>query len=116
MSESAYTFRERMRRVNRRHEKIYINGARTKIGKDGLITTVPRRRMPTFPLRGLAIIFCAALLYKGVILAWIGPTVYDLRVGELAEGTAVERAGAWVLQADPVTAGIASAIKPILPR
>lgn len=115
MGESINSFHKRMSRVNRRHEKIYLHGGRTRIGRDGLITTVPRRRMPSFPLRGVAILFFAAILYKAVMLAWIGPIVYAERVGELAGGTAVEQAGAWILQADPATTAVASVIGPFLP-
>lgn len=116
MGETADTFRKRTNRVNRRHEQIYLNGARTKIGRDGLITTVPRKRMQSFPLRGFAILFLAAILYKSVMLAWIGPTVYAERVGALADGTVIEQAGAWLLQADPATVAVAGVIGPFLPR
>lgn len=116
MSETAGTFKKRLNRVNRRHEKIYLNGARTKIGRDGLITAVPRRRMPSFPLRGFAILFLAALLYKAVIFAWIGPSLYDERISALADGTIVEQAGAWLLQPDPATVTVANLIGPFLSR
>ena len=116
MGETVDTFRKRTNRVNRRHEKIYLNGARTKIARDGLLTTVPRRRMPSFPLRGFAILFLAAILYKSVMLAWIGPTVYEERLSALADGTIVEQAGAWLLQADPATVAVAGVIGPFLPR
>lgn len=116
MIETAENFDKRLRRVTRRHRKIYTNGARTKVGRDGLITAVPRRRAPRFPLRGVVILFAAALAYKAVMFAWLGPAVYGDRVDELQSGTVVEQAGAWALQADPVTIAIADFINPYLPR
>jgi len=116
MSRTVETFDSRLRRVNRRHTKMTLNGARARVGRDGLITAVPRRRGPKFPLRGVAILFMAALLYKSVLFAWLGDQVYNSRLAELQNGTLIEQAGAWILQPDTATVTAAAFIGPFLPN
>lgn len=115
MSQSIQNFDQRLRRVTRRHSQMRENGIVARVGKDGLISAYPRRRMPRFPLSGFVVLFAAAMLYKGFLLAYLGPATYDNRVSALAEGSIVEMGGAWVLQADPVTQAVAGFIKPMLP-
>ena len=115
MSQTIQNFDRRLKRVNRRHNLMRENGVVAKLGKDGLISAYPRRRLPSFPLRGFLILFAAALLYKGFLLAYLGPQTYEGRVASLAEGSVVEQGGAWLLQADPATQAIAGFIKPLIP-
>lgn len=115
MSQTAENFDRRLKRVNRRHSRMRENGVVARLGRDGLITAHPRRRLPSFPLRGFAILFLAALLYKGFLFAYLGPQTYEGRVGALAEGSVIEQAGAWLLQADPATQAIAGVIRPFMP-
>ena len=109
------SFESRLRTLGRRHEKMYRNGIVHRIGKDGLISAYPRRRLPRFPLRGFAILFIAALLFKGTLLATLGSGVYQQRVELLTGGSLPERVGGWVMQIDPATEAIASVIKPLMP-
>lgn len=115
MSQTVENFDHRLKRVNKRHNRMRENGVVARIGKDGLISAHPRRRMPRFPLKGVVLLFAAALVYKGFLLAHLGVATYDDRVNSLASGTLPERAGAWVLQADPATVFISDLIKPLLP-
>jgi len=94
---------------------MYANGIVRKMGKDGLISAYPRRRMPRFPLKGFAILFFAAILYKATLLAWLDSSVYQERVDTLAAGSVIEQGGAWVMQADPATTFLAGLISPLLP-
>ena len=48
------------------------------------------------------------------LLAWLGPDTYGDRVADLAAGTPVEQAGAWVMQSDPASRFVADQIKPLL--
>ncbi len=109
------TFQTRMKRLGRRHSRMYRNGVVARMGRDGLISAHPRRRMPRFPLRGVVILFGAALLYKAFLLAALGPGVYQARVDLLAQGTWFEQAGSWVMQADPATRLLADFIEPVVP-
>jgi hypothetical protein len=115
MSQTIENFDRRLKRVNRRHNRMRDNGVVARIGKDGLISAYPRCRLPSFPLRGFVILFAAALLYKGFLLAYLGPQTYDNRVSALNQGSIVEQAGGWLLQADPATQAIAGLIKPFIP-
>ena len=114
MVETAQTFQKRTRQLSRRHSKMGANGVRMRMGRDGLVSLEPRRRAPRFPLKGFIIFFAAALTYKAVVLAWFGEQLYNDRLAELAGGTAIENAGAWVLQIDPVTQAMAEFIRPYL--
>ena len=114
MVETAQTFQRRTRQLVRRHTKIGTNGARVRMGHDGLVSMVPRRRAPRLPLRGFIIFFAAALTYKAIVLAWYGDQIYSERLAALSDGTAVEKLGAWVLQVDPVTLALAEFIRPYL--
>lgn len=103
-------FQKRLRRIIRRHNRMQ-HGVTHVMRKDGLIEARPRVYNPRFPLRGLLMLFGAAFFFKGFILASLGEGVYDARVGQLAEGTLVEQAGAWVMQADAITLFVAGALK-----
>lgn len=95
-------FDRRMRRISRRHTQL-SRGYVTSVNGDGLVVARPRRRTRRGMLRGLVVIFAVMMAFKGVLHAQLGAAVYDDRVAALAEGTVVERAGAWVMTADPVT-------------
>ena len=115
MDDSFKSFSQRISRVNRRRQKMNNNGVVRKVGKDGLISAYPRRRMPSFPFRGIVILVMAAFLYKAVMFAWLGAATYGDRVEALAQGTVVEQVGAWILQADPAIVTVGNIIKPLLP-
>lgn len=112
----ATSFDTRLRRLGRRHSRMAGNGVVRKMDRTGLISAYPRRRKPRFPLKGIAIIFLAALLYKAFLLASLDGAVYQARVDLLAEGSFVEQGGAWIMQADPATRFIADVINPFLPN
>lgn len=115
MDDSVKSFSQRISRVNRRRQKMNNNGVVRKVGKDGLISAYPRRRMPSFPLRGIVILVMTAFLYKAVMFAWLGAAAYGDCIEALAQGTIVEQVGAWILQADPATVAFGTLIKPLLP-
>lgn len=94
-------FEKRLRRINKRHRKL-ARGYVTSVNHDGLIIAKPQRHA-RFPWKGVALIFVALFVFKGFLHAQLGAATFDDRVGKLANGTTVEKAGAWVMQADPVT-------------
>lgn len=69
----------------------------------------PRRRR-FGALAPLALVAMSVLGLKAVVHATIGSELYDARVAELRAGDGVHRAGAYVLQADPLTVAIADKI------
>lgn len=107
-------FEDRLRRLGRRHNRMYANGIVRKVGKDGLISAYPRRRLPRFPLVGFLILIAAAFLYKATLFAWLGEATYQERVDALASGSVMEQGGAWVMQADPATLFLSEMLKPLV--
>ncbi|NCO21434.1 MAG: hypothetical protein GW905_05380 [Rhodobacterales bacterium] len=74
----------------------------------------PRRGGTGIPFRGLSIIFVLLFGAKALMLVQDGAQTYGERVSKLGEGGAVEQAGAWVMQADPLTVMLAEYIRPLL--
>jgi hypothetical protein len=102
MDDHQREFDTRIRRIDRRHKKL-ASGFVTNVSADGLIVAVPRRRRVRVPFLGLAVLVLGIVAFKGLVHANLGEGNYNARVSALAEGTQVERLGAWVMQADPLT-------------
>lgn len=102
MSVDQRQFNKRLRRIVRDHQRMSY-GAEHVMRDDGLIVARPRLYNPRFPLRGLVLIIGAAIGFKSFIYASLGETSYAERVTALAEGSALEKVGGWVMQADVVT-------------
>lgn len=108
-------FEARMGKINRRHQKLQ-RGYVMSVGHDGLIIAEPRERRMSVPWRGILFILTGFLLVKGMMLAQVGAESYQARVDRLAAGNQVEKVGAYVLHADPITVWIADQVAPWLPR
>lgn len=59
-------------------------------------------------------VLAGGLLFKGAMLAQIGPETYAQRVNDLAQGNALEQVGAWVMRADAPTQWIAAQVERLL--
>lgn len=105
-------FDERLGRITKRHRKM-AKGYKTKMGKDGLITARPTRRL-RFPWKFMLLIAVFCMLFKGAIFASLGPTAYDQRIERLARGSNAEKAGAFLMQPEPVTLWLATQLHPLL--
>ncbi len=105
-------FDKRVRKIQKRHRKL-AHGYVQKIGPDGLIVVKPRRRM-RFPWKGIALVLMALFAFKGFLHAQLGGEIYDQRVAKLQNGTVIEKAGAWAMQADPLTIWISGQVRPYL--
>ena len=114
MFQNRTPFDRRVSRLNRKHVAM-SRGAVTTLRKDGLIVVRPARRTVHFPFKFLLITFAALFLFKGFLLAWLGPDTYGDRVADLSAGTSAEQVGAWVMQSDPASRFVADQIKPYLP-
>jgi hypothetical protein len=110
MSLTATPFDRRLKRIVRRHSRLNV-GAVHKIDSTGLIVAHPRIYNPRFPLKGLVLLVMAGFAFKGYLHADLSASVYDARVAQLSSGTAVEQAGAWVMQSDPATLFISDVLK-----
>ncbi len=113
MSDAYSGFDSRLRKIDRKRARL-ANGYKSKVSKDGLIVFKPKRRQAGFPLRALVLLIIGFFVFKGMIMAHIGTSLYEQRVAALMEGTLVEQAGAYVMQTDPVTERIAQKLRPFL--
>ncbi|VAV88564.1 hypothetical protein MNBD_ALPHA07-414 [hydrothermal vent metagenome] len=115
MSDSFTEFNSRVGKINREHtrkERGYV----VNIRKDGLIVFKPKNRYysSSLPLRGLIFLIIGFFLFKGLILAHAGASVYEERLTRLKEGSIVEQAGAYVMQVEPVSQIIATQMRRFL--
>jgi len=115
MSNPYQTFDERLKRIDSKRTRL-SNGYTAKVSSEGLIVFRPKRRRASFSVRGLILLIVGFFLFKGMILAHLGGTVYDLRVEALKQGTVVEQAGAVIMAKDDITMAIASALRPFVAR
>ena len=106
-------FELRLKRLMRKHRAM-ASGYTTRMRPDGLIVAKPRKTSPRVTARTFWLFLAAFFLFKGFLLAHLGPQTYEDRVGLLKSGTVVEQAGAWVMQADPITEFVAAKIGPYL--
>lgn len=113
MAHADLSFEQRIRHLAQKHRRM-AQGIAHRLGRDGLITAHPRRRRPSFPLRGLMILIGAAFVFKAFLYASLGASVYDDRVALLQAGSIVEQGGAWVMQADPATIWMAARVSALL--
>ncbi len=102
MDEQHQEFGTRVKRIDRRHRKL-ADGFATNMTHDGLIIPVPRRRRMRVPFAGIALLAVGLIVIKGIAYSFLGAGVYEARIADLANGAKVERVGAWVMQADPLT-------------
>ncbi len=105
-------FDRRVQRIQKRHRKLASGYVQT-VGPDGLIIVKPRRRI-RFPWKGIVMVLLAFFAFKGFLHAELGDAIYAQRVAKLESGTAIERAGAWVMQADPLTQWISAQVRPYM--
>lgn len=103
-------FERRLRRIVKNHQRM-ANGVVHSVDSNGLIVSRPKVYNPRFPLRGLLLLVATALMFKGYIYASLGAVTYDERVAGLSEGTLIEQAGAWIMQADTATLAVATVLQ-----
>jgi len=113
MSDTQNGFGTRLKSVERKHTRL-AQGYDCKVGQDGLIVFRPKRRKASFPWRGLVVLIVGFLCFKGLIIAQIGPSLYQERIEKLQQGTVFEQVGAFVMYADPVAQAVAAKIRPLL--
>lgn len=113
MSEEALQFKNRLRRLERKHAAM-TNGYQAQMRPDGLIVMTPRRSGPRISRKAVLLFLAAFFVFKGFLIANIGVDGYQDRVASLQNGNSVEVAGAWVMQIDPLSEWIAQKIGPVL--
>jgi hypothetical protein len=97
---------KRVTRIEARRRAL-SHGVVYSVNQDGLIIARPRRRGMRRPLHLAFFALAGVIAFKAVLYATLGSATYTNRVSELASGTVIEQAGAWVMAADPFTVWIA---------
>lgn len=106
-------FDQRVHRLTKKHQKL-SRGYRATMRKDGLVVMKPQRIRSGIPARVLVLSLVGFFAFKAFLLSSLGPTGYQFRVDGLNEGTSVEKAGAWVMQIDPVSQFLSGQLNKIL--
>ena len=101
----------RLRRVQRKHDKMRRNGVVHRVGRDGLIRSRPRLIRPYVPIKAALLLVGLVIAFKSVLLAQIGSGNYELRLEALRSGTVVEQVGAVIMHDDPVTVALGGYLK-----
>lgn len=111
MSDANYIgFNTRLKKIRRSHRRM-SNGYVRMVERDGLLVPVAKSRLSLgFPYRGLMLLVAGILLFKAVLLASLGAGIYDQKLAGFADGSTMEKIGAWVMQADPATRWLAGQI------
>ena len=114
MSHQHAEFQERLRQLDRKHAKA-AHGFRARMRSDGLIVVEPQKVVRSRISGKVFILFLVVgLMFKGFLVAALGYSSYDARVAQLAQGSFVERGGAFLMQRDPISTRIAEELRPIL--
>lgn len=109
MADANYArFSKRVNEIERRHKKLSSYYVRLE-ERDGLLVPVSAGRgRRELPVRGIALALSAFLLFKGFLLAYLGPVAYTDRVALLESGNMAEQLGAWIMATDPATLWLAA--------
>ncbi|WP_336509461.1 hypothetical protein [Ruegeria lacuscaerulensis] len=107
-------FDQRVHRLNKKHAKL-SRGYRATMRKDGLVVMKPQRVKSAVPAKVLLMCLCGLFVFKTFLLTSLGPPAYQYRVDSLAQGTSVEKAGAWMMQIDPVSEFLAAQLTTYIP-
>lgn len=112
MTDCRVDFEDRLTKLDRKHRAMG-KGMTASLRGDGLIVVKPKGFRPYLPARGAVMLIAGFLAFKGLMLAAIGPDAYGERVADLQSGSIFEKAGAAVMQIDPVTQTVATTLGPI---
>ncbi len=107
-------FDQRVSRLAKKHQKM-SRGYRTQMRPDGLVVMKPQRVRSAIPMRFLVLCVLCFFAFKAFLMASLGTTSYEARVSRLNDGTPVEKAGAWVMQTEPVSGFLATQLGKVLP-
>ena len=107
----ALAFNKRLKRINRIHRRGGGFEAEGTLGQS-FYTRRNRSRSRSI-LRPTVLMLGAMIVGKAVLHANLGSDEYLRRVSDLADGSTVERAGAFLMAADPVTLTVAEWVAPL---
>ncbi|MGP6087072.1 hypothetical protein [Antarctobacter jejuensis] len=111
MSDAMTNFRKRESALRRKHMRM-AQGFTTKMDHAGLIIQVPDNKAGSIGLRLAMKLVLVILAFKVLVLSWLGQEAYVATLNGLSVGTLYERAGAWIMQIDPVTKLLSDLVAP----
>ena len=79
--------------------------------QDGLEIARVRHERRFLPFFHITMFFYLAMIIRLVVMAEVGPVAYASRMDQLSNGNMLERAGAFVMQMDPVSRDIATQLR-----
>ncbi len=98
------SFSQRLRRIERTHDRINRNGGKVTIGKDGLIIVKPKMpKLVRSPIRSLVLTAFLIFSAKVAIYQALGQEAYLAKLAELAQGNGFDRTAAFFMQLEPAT-------------
>lgn len=107
-------FNKRLKRIDRIHKAGGAFEASGAIGRAFYASMErPQRRTGSW-LKPLAVVAFGILMFKVAVYGQLGATSYDSRIAALADGSKVDKVGAWVMKVDPVTQKVGDAIRLIV--
>ncbi|MBE1296305.1 MAG: hypothetical protein GJ678_08700 [Rhodobacteraceae bacterium] len=116
MSKQHRDFHARLQRLEDKHSAM-TSGYSAHVGADGLIVVEPRKPAKSrgwMTPRAVVYFLCFFFIFKGVVMAALGFASYEARVAELSKGILIERAGAIVMQPEPISVFIGYKLRPYL--
>ncbi|MFL4470461.1 hypothetical protein ACERZ8_11445 [Tateyamaria armeniaca] len=114
MQDSQADFNKRLSTLNRKHAAM-SQGFSTALRADGLIVIKPNRALRrAFPIKGLLALVFGFFVFKAIMLSSLSEITYNERVAKLNQGGALEQAGAWLMQVEPVTHFLAGFLEPLI--
>lgn len=109
MEDTLNSFENRQKAVRRKHTRM-AKGYVTKLNKHGVFIQQPDHKARSYVVRKLVLVMAGLFIFKSFVLFWLGAEVYQSKLDALGSGTGVEKAGAFLMQIDSITAQFASLI------
>ncbi len=116
MASDKKEFERRVSRIEKRKNAIADNGARKKVGKDGLVEFVPKGGALGLRFPWRAVVLLAIFLFAGKvgIFRALGPEAYAEKLSALEAGSQIDQVGAVIMQVDPATQWVSDQLDRIL--
>jgi len=113
MSDAFQGFDTRLKSIDRKRARLE-RGYVSKVSKDGLIVFRPKRRKSGIPVRGIIYLVAGFIFFKAVVIAHLGPNLYEERLVQLSQGSTIEQVGAVAMQSDPLSMMLAGKLRAVL--
>ncbi|WP_371168507.1 hypothetical protein [Aliiroseovarius sp. 2305UL8-7] len=100
-------FQKRVRGVSRQHRRL-SRGYVQLVERNGLLVPKTSKVRRGFPIKGLLATIVGFVAFKAFLFNQVGAVNYTDRIDTLGQGTVLEKAGSWIMQADVLTVAISN--------